>query len=271
MTKENVKQHYVPQFYLRLFSSNAKGNSVFCYDKKTTKTFKIKIKKICYENGFYENENKKKKPIEDAFSFADKEASRLFNKVIDAEDLSVLNMNELSSLICCLLLLKQRTRKRRNIVRVAREEWLENINRKFSDWKIVPTSENWEQSEHLLSIIETQKEELKRLCKNNWMLILNKTKIPFWTSDDPLIQQLVNNDKRFNEPYVLNYFPLTPNILMLSQPLFSRNIRFFKTEVTDENIINHCNRLTVKNANRFVISKINDFSDNPLLNLLFTS
>lgn len=260
MVKEKEKQHYIPQFYLKLFSPEERGNYVYCYDKENNKSFKTSIRKICYEIGFYENKHKNHKPIEDAFSIAETECSILFKKVIDAEDLSILNMLEFSGLIDCLLLFKQRTRKRRNIVRVAREIWIKRINDRFSDWKVVPTSDNWEQPDHLLSMIETLEEELRILCKNNWELIINKTKIPFWTSDDPLIRQLVYNDKRFSEPYIKNYFPLTPRMLMHSEPLiFSKNIKLYKTEITSEKVIKNLNRLTLKNAHRFVISRNNDF------------
>jgi len=108
--------------------------------------------------------------------------------------------------------------------------------------------------------IETTKEELKMLCKNNWELIINKTKIPFFASDDPLIRQLVYNDKRFGKPYVKNYFPLTPRMLMHSEPLVSsNNIRLYKIEIASENVIKNLNRLTLKNSLRFVISRNNDF------------
>lgn len=260
MVKEKEKQHYVPQFYLKLFSPEERGNYVYCYDKENNKSFKTSIRKICYEIGFYEDEHKNHKPIEEAFNLAETNWGFLFKKVIDSEDLSTLCFSEFSDLIVCLLLFKQRTKKRRNIVRKAREIWIKRINERFSDWKVVPTSDNWEQSDHLLSMIETTKEELKMLCENNWELIINKTKIPFWTSDDPLIRQLVYNDKRFGEPYVKNYFPLTPRMLMHSEPLIlSNNIRLYKTEITSENVIKNLNRLTLKNAHRFVISRSDNF------------
>lgn len=260
MVKEKAKQHYVPQFYLKLFSPNGKSNYVYCYDKETGKSFKTGIRSICREIGFYENEHKSDKSIEDAFSIAERECSNLFSKIVNAEDLSVLNMVELSGLLVQLLLFKQRTKKRRNIVSIARKKWIERIDNKFSDWKVVPKSDNWQQSDHLLSMVETSKDELEKLCKNDWELVINKSKIPLWTSDDPLVQQFVNNDKRFDEPYVKNYFPLTPELLIHSQPLVCSNIRLSKIGIADEKVIGNLNRLTLKNAHRFVISRNDGFS-----------
>lgn len=260
MFDERKKQHFVPQFYLKFFSPEEKGTNVCCYDKENEKSFTTSTRDICREIGFYENEHKKKKPIEEAFSVAERESNILFLKVIEAEDLSVLDISEFSKLLTCLLLFKQRTKKRRNIVSDARKEWMKRINGRFTDWQVVPKHDDWERSEHLLSIIETYEEELMILCKNNWELIINKTQIPFWTSDDPIVQQLVNNDKRFPEPYVKNYFPITPKLLMHSEPLISNGARLFRTETKDEKIISNMNRLTFKNAYRFVFSRDGSFS-----------
>jgi hypothetical protein len=259
MSNEKIKQHYVPQFYLRLFSPEKRGNYVYCYDKENKESFRTNVRQICYENGFNEEENKPNKPIEDAFSVYETACSTLFSKVINAKDLSVLNEKEFANFLGFLLLFKQRTKKRRDIVSHARKIWLERINSRFSDWKVVPNSDNWERSDHLLSIVNMLEEELKLLCKNNWELIVNQTNMPFWTSDDPLVQQLVRNDKRFSGPYIKNYFPLTPEILVHSEPIIGNGVRVFKTIVTSECVISNINRLILKNARRFVISREDNF------------
>lgn len=259
MVKEKEKQHYIPQFYLRKFSPREKQNYVYCFDKENGNSFITSVRDMCYEIGFYENQHKSKKPIEEAFSFAEKECSTLFRKVIDYEDLTILRVNEFSGLLVCLLIFKQRTKKRRDVISDARKKWMKRINDKFSDWRIVPKFDNWKQSDHLLSMIKTYKEELNMLCRNNWELIINKTRIPFWTSDDPLIQQFVTNDERFHNPYIKYYFPLTPKILMHSEPLFCTNIKLLKREITNEEVVNNLNLLTFNNAHRFVISKRDNF------------
>lgn len=259
MGKEKIKQHYVPQFYLRPFSSEEKGNCIYCYDKMNKKAFKTSVRQVCYENGFYQDKTKPSKPIEDAFSIYEKECSTLFGKVINAEDLHILTEVELAEFIGFLLLFKQRTKKRREIVSQARKIWVDKINSQFSDWQIVPNSDNWQQADHLLSMVDLFEEEARQLFKNNWVLVVNQTTITFWTSDDPLIQQLVSNDKRFSEPYVKYYFPLTPRILVFSEPFIGNYVRLYKVITTSEAAINNTNRLTLKNAHRFVISKENNF------------
>ena len=260
MIKNKIKQHYIPQFYLRLFSPKEKGHYVYCYDKATKKSFRTSTRQVCYENGFYEDKNKPIKPIEDAFSICEKESSALFRKVIKAEDLRVFTAIELAMFLGFLLLFKQRTKKRRGIVAQARKIWLDRVNSQFSDWKIAPKSSNWQQADHLLSMVDLLEEETRQLFENNWVLLVNQTKTPFWTSDDPLVQQLISNDVRFKEPYVKYYFPLSPHLLIFSEPLTGNYLRLYKAVTADEDAVNNTNhRLTLRNAHRFVISPENNF------------
>ena len=107
-------------------------------------------------------------------------------------------------------------------------------------------------------MINLQEEDGMKIFPNNWELIISKSHIPFWTSDDPLVQQLVTTNQRFKDPYVKNYFPITPKFLMHSEHLSSRFFRPFKTDVSDIDKITILNRLTYKNAYGFVISNSED-------------
>lgn len=255
MSDRKQKQHYVPQFYLRNFSPEENKQHVFCYDKINNNSFTSSIRDICREINFYDSTEKS---VEYAFMGAEGYWSRIFGKVIDAEDLFVLDEEEFFLLLVFLVFTKQRTKKRRDIVSSARIRWLEYINKQFTDWKIVPSSDDWKRRDHLLSMLQLWDEESKRLFKNNWELIINKTAIPFLTSDDPLLEQHVTTDTRFKEPYVKNYFPITPKMLMHSEPLSSQYFRPNKTEVSDINTVTNLNRLTFNNAYRFVISNSED-------------
>ena len=260
MGKEKVKQHYVPQFYLKLFSQEKNGNHVYCYDKEKKKPFRTNVRRLCYEIGFYEVANMPNKPIEEAFSIQERECSRIFRKIINAEDMRILTETELAEFLGFLVIFKQRTKKRREIVTKAREIWLDRINSQFSDWEVVPDSGNWKQVDHLLSMIDLLEEETRMLFKNSWVMVVNQTKNPFWTSDDPLIQQYIGSDKRFSEPYVKYYFPLTPRLLIFSEPLIGNVVKLYKMITTNEVLVNNTNyRLTLKNALRFVISKEDNF------------
>ena len=246
--------------FTRALSPEKDGDYVFCYDKKNQKSFRTNVSQVCFEVGFYEDAKKPKKPIEDSFSLFERECSKVFGKVIDAQDLHVLDTKEFADFVVFMLLFKQRTQKRRQIVSFARKLWLDKmnsqlINNQITDWKVVSSADNPEQSDHLWSIVETYKEEIAVMLKNDWQLVVNKTKIPFWTSDDPLRQSIVRNDKRFKGPYIKNYFPLTSSLVVHSQPLIGDWVSVSKAFVTDESAVSFVNRLTWDNAQRYVISK----------------
>ena len=253
MVRKKQKQHYVPQFYLKHFSPEEDGSYVYCYDKEKRISFTASTRDICQEISFYDSKYSEKS-VEGAFAIGERYCSTVLGKVVDANDLSVLSMEEFAGLLGFLLLLKQRTRKRRDIVGLARMIWMDKINEQFTDWKIVPESDDWQRKDHLSSMVDLHEEEGKRLFRNNWVLIINNTSIPFWTSDDPLVQQLVTADKRFKGSYLRNYCPITPKMLMFSEPLLSGNVKLMKISISDESIVTSLNKLTFNNAYRFVIS-----------------
>ena len=50
--REKKKQHYVPQFYLKRFSTD--GHSVFVFDKFTQKVFRTNIANVASGRYFYD-------------------------------------------------------------------------------------------------------------------------------------------------------------------------------------------------------------------------
>lgn len=51
-TNPTKRQHYVPQFYLKLFADQ--DSFLYCYNKKNKKKFKARAKDVCCEDHYYE-------------------------------------------------------------------------------------------------------------------------------------------------------------------------------------------------------------------------
>lgn len=70
MGKERKKkQHYVPIFYLKNFSIVKNGEYyIYCFEKASSKKFKVNIKEIACENYFYEISENVPQELEDAIS-----------------------------------------------------------------------------------------------------------------------------------------------------------------------------------------------------------
>ena len=102
-----------------------------------------------------------------------------------------------------------------------------------------------------------------------WVLLVNKTKTSFYTSDNPIgttahIHDSVLGMNGINSRGVEIYFPLSPNVLLL---LFEKSYHqeFSKydrrvVEIFDSAVVDKYNTRCTLNALRFVISNSNDFS-----------
>lgn len=86
-----IKEHYVPQFYLRNFSST--NNMLWVYDRKKNKYFHSPTKDICYEKNLYEtpweNANPKlgkfvlQNQLENEFAQQENEYNKILKKAIN--------------------------------------------------------------------------------------------------------------------------------------------------------------------------------------------
>lgn len=102
-----------------------------------------------------------------------------------------------------------------------------------------------------------------------WVLLVNKTNMPFYTSDNPIgttahIHDSILGMNGINSKGVEIYFPLSPQILLL---LFERSYHndYEKydrraLEVFDSSVVEKYNSMCTLNALRYVISNTIDFS-----------
>jgi len=78
MAKKNVKQHYVPQFYLREFKTNG-DNAIGCYSKNRKRFVEhVSIDDECYDDYFYGDDLF----IEDAFSKIESDQKNLIQEIV---------------------------------------------------------------------------------------------------------------------------------------------------------------------------------------------
>ena len=77
-----VRQHFVPQFYLRKFARHTKPDKyiIHCFDKASGKNFTRNVKDIGMEKFFYDN--KDPPIIENILTFLENESAKVFEKII---------------------------------------------------------------------------------------------------------------------------------------------------------------------------------------------
>ena len=223
---KTVLNHYVPKFYLKNFSILGLGKSVWCFDKALKKKFKINVKNIGCEKGFYSQE------IETYLSGIESKASPVLKKIINHKDLKKLQWHEREILASFIAVQDNRTHEVRETMKPATKQLLEWIIASMPDEnkKSLSTEEikNYINRKAEEMAVETQEDVLKESIEQfsnmllglQWILLENNTEIPLWTSDNPVNK--VNPIKA--PPYMPNlgylcagvaiYFPLTPKLCL---------------------------------------------------------
>jgi len=187
-SSKKQKEHYVPKWYLRNFSSTPDHGYIWVYDTKSKKISEEPINKIAQKQDFYG------KDFEDSLDPIDSKTKLVIEKIISSENVDDLTATQLDTLHEFFVLQYYRTEH----AKIAIEKQL-NLNMELhtipglrkkykhvseADFKSVlqePPTPNF----FLLNIDMSLKSK-KALSDLTPYLIKNNTKIPFFTSDDPV-------------------------------------------------------------------------------------
>jgi len=314
INQQPISHHYVPQFYLRQFSTKkGKEYSIFTFDKTLKKIFISNIKNVCCEDYFYDfmdkipysyyekypvNESKSGKKlkkinnIKDLAELKDNEEpifcaspetflnrvetefSKAYKRILELEDLTELNNYEKAATAMFVLFQWKRTR--------AQREFIKGLIRNFAIEQIGKTN-SVEYIRFLVSlcyldippryfhlnIIFNIDNELDIFLRSGWTLYVNKTSLPYWTSDNPVaIENTTSIDPC--KPHLIRegckiYFPLSPKICLL---IYDTCFYKFPPKILDTDIqsVIEKNKLQFEKSMRQVFS-INDISlANELIN-----
>ena len=102
-------QHYIPQFYLKRFSEEKKGEFyIWCFNLKSSKIFKSNISKVCKENWFYDKHN----VFENGMSVIESQHSKIY-KFIRDNPFNILTEPEKRTIMEFVYFTHARTRKAR--------------------------------------------------------------------------------------------------------------------------------------------------------------
>ncbi|MGP8217471.1 MAG: DUF4238 domain-containing protein [Bacteroidia bacterium] len=183
---ENKKQHYVPKFYLKLFSNNDGNTHIGLYNFKSKKLVKeAGINNQAYENFFYGKDGK----IEEGFSKIENHTKILLKQVVDNMELPRVGSEDYSTLFLFTFLQASRTK---NAAKEANEMLDLTIKAIFKDDPRVKDhdmdSYRFEMSDpvhmNLQTLIDTIEVAQDLKCK----LLVNESDVPFITSDHPIVR-----------------------------------------------------------------------------------
>lgn len=282
---KTIKQHYVPQFYLKNFSNkNKNGFFIHCYDIDKNKVYPANIKNIAEEKYFYKigEEN-----FEEFFQKTERWASPIINNLSKNEKIKPLNVvknRERLSLFISVQFLRTKE---------IREDLLENYSKISSHLQkynlnnemkalMDQIDEKHIKYNQMEFILLASRKILDEILFKKWVVLKNKTDIDFLTSDNPVVLYNPHGLLGFACDYIHIFYPINPKLcLCLLDPLNYSNFGKFNKFEGDEILINirktekyqiksiddvnRINDVQSKNATKHIFSKNNSFDRIPYL------
>ena len=257
-TGKGRREHYVPRFYLDFF-----GESLFGFDKLTGNVFPTVSKNIALERGFYDLDPK----IDLEAVIAENESRMRFgiSELIDKRN--PIAISEEARIVTSLFIALQfvRTKEYRAMVQESGGKLMTEIVKSNPEFK--DDDFNIVMKDELAKVLQAQTiagsyavpEVGWTLGHSLWTLLVNRTSVPFWTSDNPVA--LFNPSDRgvgFAVTGNQTHFPLNEKLLLLILDPVSYNSPPVKIVKQREAVL-YENTLQLYSATRFVISSHDDF------------
>lgn len=259
------KEHYVPQFYLKSFTYDDKQEKIYCYDKNNRKSYSTSISNIACERDFYNTTQTDQ--LEKKLQQLESRISPIYYHILNEENMVFLSDTEKRIFSIYISIQIQRTKDKRmelkqlvELFNIVSKNCIDSLRKELDqcdDEKIIEAQFSPGDIIDNAMIIENMK----------WCLQINGTKIPFWSSDNPITRtnNFIKRGPRLGLliPGLELHFPLSPNftLLMLNVPsTYSANIilPFYYMDDTEEVVYE--NHLQVINSTRHVFSNKNEFS-----------
>lgn len=270
------RQHFVPKFYLKNFSSEKGGRRkkhlTWSFDKSTGKSNVRNINDVALEK-YFNDMIRGDNVLENKLGKFENDYKRVLKKLITEKDLSLLSNDDKKMISHLIVTQFVRTREMRELViRMDQLRYENNITKEYNG--LSP------KFQHLGFIYYTINEyvndfKLSPFLKMKWGLMINNTELDYWTSDNPV--NIYNNvrNRYFTErgeKYIINiglidegveiYYPITPKLcLSLVDSKYYPNLSS-ETNIEINNVkhIKDINRLQVLMSGKEIYSKNDDFS-----------
>lgn len=277
------KQHFVPKFYLKNFSSNKKN--IWVYDKKTNNKFVSSINDIACERFFYDDEIldeifDKTQHLEIEYSKLESETAPFFQTFltnISSNDNYKISSEDRKTIANYLVSQIDRTKEHREEVARFTVEIYDKLQEiGISQAQLFQMGfdvEHIDKKElHLESIIagiERRDSFAELLTDHIWMIYKNETDQSFYTSDNPLVKYgHIKDNLKSNEGYISPgieiAFPLNPvYILILCDREYFYNYEHLDNSISPINSLSNIkfyNSLQINSCYRQIYSQENKFN-----------
>lgn len=266
----SINQHYVPKLLLKKFFS--KESFVWVYDKEAKKKNWNFIKerpitKVASEDYFYDKvKNVKEESYEYKLRKIETEVAPILEKIIQFENLFILSEIEKEKISHFVMTQHLRTKFRQREIK----NLTDDLNGKLKQSFKTNVDLNFSTKDIWFSMLEDAKTLSKFISNKIWFL--GKSDRLFFSSDNPVVLQNVNDENPFMgnlgfDSYGIEiYLPLNDSLLLCmycEKTLNMKNlVEFLKNtpvlNFDDQNVLN-VNSLQFFQSERFVISSQNNF------------
>lgn len=264
------KHHYVPISYLNNFTYLENGkNHIWCFNKKGQGIYSTTPKKVCVEKNFH-GYGKSAKDFEKFLCDIESNSALTIREVIRKD--SILNISKKSRMNMSIffaslyLRVKEKTEIREQLFKMLKKVIDENnpTQELQSKWNVF--EKNYDKKEiHRNSLRKIPKYALI-INKMHWLLLKNRTKLPFWTSDNPITVDNIINQNNYGRFGLCSYgvefyLPLSSTLCMaFLEPKSHSGLSLLEgAELHENNCVEYLNGLQVRDAIQTVFSKDSNF------------
>ena len=255
------RQHYVPRLYLVRF-----GRLLYVFDKKTGKTFSSTPSNIALESGFYDLA-----PEIDLEGLIAKNEARLnpgLSELVVKGDPTAISTEARAKVSLFIALQYIRTREARLSIQEMAGKFLTAVVNEEPRFKghgfKVTMDEEAAQAMQATAIVDDTVPKLASFIDGSlWVLLINESTIPFWTSDNPValfnpIDYGTAGGLGFGAKGIQTHFPLSSDLsLVILDPTSYKSLPIMSAR---ERVVLEENERQLYNATRFVFSSKNDFA-----------
>jgi hypothetical protein len=190
-------EHYVPQFFLRQFSTG-EDDQVCVYDKQSGRIFTTHVRNIAAEKGFYNLQlDNKTLSLEPSLAKLEENAAAVMRKVLDSRCVTTIGKPERAML--CAFLAVQLVRTKEHRLKFA--EFTRSLREKLPELGFGRS--------HVEKAMDDQPDDLKwfgvtsvlqsadlipYFLNKTWVLFKSPREHPLYTSDNPIT---LHNDKEY--------------------------------------------------------------------------
>lgn len=257
---ERKKHHFIPKFYLKLFSNERSGKTIGLYNLSSKKYVKnANLKNQAYENYFYGKDG----IVEDSLGNLESRTSKTISSIINDNQIPKQSSEEYEILLVYTLFQATRTKSSANEINDLTNKTLKKILsyddnlKKYVDE--VDFMMNSPASFSLKSVIPAIEHTKDLTCK----LVINNSECEFITSDNPAVKYNQFLEKKNHKGGRLGlvvkglqiFFPISPKHLLVFYDSKVYKIGFKKKsfiELIDKNDVNSLNLLQTMNCEELV-------------------